>query len=280
MPRSPISPAPWSSHPGPSGGAVAGTLISSPCPSSTIVAPRVARSSSSWYVLKPGSHAPSARGASSSASCRSPLVPPPPASPPTSADWVHPPAAAVAAADVTPTATDAKARAPSPALGLESAPIRRGWESSSGRRWPSFSPAAPESVLLIRRAERAGDPWSGHMALPGGRRERAGRGPGGHRDSRDGRGGGAPSSAPAQLAGGFDDVVPRTPVLPPIAVRPFVFLLSRSPSAGPQSRSRRRRLGAAGASAAPETYRAVRIEIRGESREMPAYHLEGVWCGA
>lgn len=26
-------------------------------------------------------------------------------------------------------------------------------------------------VLLIRRAERAGDPWSGHMAFPGGKRE-------------------------------------------------------------------------------------------------------------
>jgi 8-oxo-dGTP pyrophosphatase MutT (NUDIX family) len=31
------------------------------------------------------------------------------------------------------------------------------------------------SVLMIRRAERAGDPWSGHMAFPGGRRERADR---------------------------------------------------------------------------------------------------------
>src|SRR5688572_27389789 len=29
----------------------------------------------------------------------------------------------------------------------------------------------PDAILLIRRAERAGDPWSGHMALPGGRRE-------------------------------------------------------------------------------------------------------------
>ena len=28
-------------------------------------------------------------------------------------------------------------------------------------------------VLLIRRAERAGDPWSGHMAFPGGRRDPA-----------------------------------------------------------------------------------------------------------
>jgi 8-oxo-dGTP pyrophosphatase MutT (NUDIX family) len=29
--------------------------------------------------------------------------------------------------------------------------------------------AADLEVLLIRRAERAGDPWSGHMAFPGGR---------------------------------------------------------------------------------------------------------------
>jgi 8-oxo-dGTP pyrophosphatase MutT (NUDIX family) len=28
-------------------------------------------------------------------------------------------------------------------------------------------------VLLIRRAERVGDPWSGHMAFPGGRQDRA-----------------------------------------------------------------------------------------------------------
>lgn len=30
-------------------------------------------------------------------------------------------------------------------------------------------------VLMIKRAERAGDPWSGHMAFPGGRRDRADR---------------------------------------------------------------------------------------------------------
>jgi len=33
-------------------------------------------------------------------------------------------------------------------------------------------PAGPEmELLLIKRAERAGDPWSGHMAFPGGRRD-------------------------------------------------------------------------------------------------------------
>ncbi|HEX2188559.1 MAG TPA: CoA pyrophosphatase, partial [Longimicrobiaceae bacterium] len=35
-------------------------------------------------------------------------------------------------------------------------------------------PAGPElELLLIKRAERAGDPWSGHMALPGGRSDPA-----------------------------------------------------------------------------------------------------------
>jgi 8-oxo-dGTP pyrophosphatase MutT (NUDIX family) len=45
---------------------------------------------------------------------------------------------------------------------------------------PSLSEAAvllalrtthPLELLLIQRAEKEGDPWSGHMALPGGRRE-------------------------------------------------------------------------------------------------------------
>lgn len=31
------------------------------------------------------------------------------------------------------------------------------------------APAGPGEVLVIRRAEREGDPWSGHLAFPGGR---------------------------------------------------------------------------------------------------------------
>jgi 8-oxo-dGTP pyrophosphatase MutT (NUDIX family) len=29
----------------------------------------------------------------------------------------------------------------------------------------------PDQLLLIRRADRVGDPWSGHLALPGGGRQ-------------------------------------------------------------------------------------------------------------
>ena len=85
-------------------------------------------------------------------------------------------------------------------------------------------PAAPQ-LLMIKRATFEGDPWSGHVALPGGRREPA--------DTslertvvretweetaidleRDGR-----------LLGCLDELAPRTPVLPPIIITPFVGLV-------------------------------------------------------
>lgn len=35
----------------------------------------------------------------------------------------------------------------------------------------ALRPTEPLELLLIERAEKEGDPWSGHMALPGGRRQ-------------------------------------------------------------------------------------------------------------
>ena len=44
-------------------------------------------------------------------------------------------------------------------------------------------------ILFIKRAERAGDPWSGHLAFPGGRGGETGRHPAGRRHARSsGRG--------------------------------------------------------------------------------------------
>ena len=84
-------------------------------------------------------------------------------------------------------------------------------------------------LLLIERAQREGDPWSGHMALPGGRLD--------------------PSDAdlmsaairevseetgirvePAHLLGELDDVRPlKNPSAGGFAVRPFVFGLEARP---------------------------------------------------
>jgi 8-oxo-dGTP pyrophosphatase MutT (NUDIX family) len=136
----------------------------------------------------------------------------------------------------------------------------------------------PDSVLLIRRADRPEDPWSGHMALPGGRREpmdaelvntaiRETAEEVGLRLRSD------------QFLGSLDDVVPRTPVLPPIAVRPFVFLLPHRPELSLNPEVAAARWVQLDHLLHPNTYHSVRLEIRGENRDMPAYQLEDaiVW---
>jgi 8-oxo-dGTP pyrophosphatase MutT (NUDIX family) len=99
---------------------------------------------------------------------------------------------------------------------------------------PSRRPAAvalicardPDAILIIRRAERIGDPWSGQMGLPGGRASV---------DDTD-----LMATAiretheevgieldPMDCVATLDDLVPQTVLLPRIRVRPFVFLLDR-----------------------------------------------------
>lgn len=79
-------------------------------------------------------------------------------------------------------------------------------------------------LLFIKRAEKDGDPWSGHMAFPGGRQE-----PGDDsleytavRETLEelaldlGRG---------VILGRLDDLAPRNPVLPPLVIRPYVAVV-------------------------------------------------------
>lgn len=92
------------------------------------------------------------------------------------------------------------------------------------------------SILLIRRQERAGDPWSGHMALPGGYRSTsdANLAVTAARETRE-----ETSLDLAKLGkplGTLSDVRPRNEALPPVLVRPFVFEVERVEAslAGPE----------------------------------------------
>lgn len=78
-------------------------------------------------------------------------------------------------------------------------------------------------LLLIRRAEREGDPWSGHVALPGGREQPEDAGPQATaaRETREEVG--IDVHAGGRLLGALEPVWPRSAGAPHILVRPFVF---------------------------------------------------------
>ena len=82
-------------------------------------------------------------------------------------------------------------------------------------------------LLLIKRAEHETDPWSGHVALPGGRR-----------DAEDedllhtalreaAEEVGITIDRGAQLIGALDELSPRNPQLPPLIIAPFVFAVRK-----------------------------------------------------
>lgn len=135
-------------------------------------------------------------------------------------------------------------------------------------------------TLFIRRADRASDPWSGQVAFPGGRRhpEDAELLDTAIREAREEIG---VDLAGFERLGVLDDVHPRTPVLPPVFVRPFVFALSSSgrPALSLSDEAQAafwlplRRL------AEPGVLRDVTITVGGAERRFPAYVLGGevIW---
>ena len=90
---------------------------------------------------------------------------------------------------------------------------------------PGTGELADPELLMIKRAEAEGDPWSGHVACPGGRME-----PGDHdleqtaiRETWEETG--VDLARDGQVLGALDDISPRTPSLPPIIVRPYVAVV-------------------------------------------------------
>lgn len=153
---------------------------------------------------------------------------------------------------------------------------------------PEARPAAVALILLerasglealfIKRAERAGDPWSRQVALPGGRHEPSD--PDlfvtATRETREETGIDLSSAEPL---GVLDDLYPRTPTLPPVRVRPFVFALSSAPRLRPSDEVEHAFWVSLDRLVAPGVRREVTLQVRGVDRVFPAYDLgrEVIW---
>jgi 8-oxo-dGTP pyrophosphatase MutT (NUDIX family) len=131
----------------------------------------------------------------------------------------------------------------------------------------------PDRILLIRRAEREGDPWSGQLALPGGRREAQ------DDDLLDTAIRETMEETGVRLDRAWrrlelDDLAPTTPVLPPIVVRPFLFVLEEALVAGLSREVDHSAWVSLAELAAPGVYREADISVRGAPRRVSGYHLD------
>lgn len=115
-------------------------------------------------------------------------------------------------------------RSPAPGDGERDEPPRAALRFGSS---PALASAFSDlETLLVLRVERDGDPWSGHVGLPGGHRE-----PGdpdlsaaARRELAEEAGVELPPSA---ILGRLDDVHPRSRRLPSVAVTPYVAWTGR-----------------------------------------------------
>ena len=136
-------------------------------------------------------------------------------------------------------------------------------------------------LLLIRRAIAKGDPWSGQMALPGGRRDPSDPSLF-HTAMRETKEETAVSLETAGFPiGRLEPMTPATHRLPPILIFPFVFGVPSGTQAAVASREVDEVLWVSLSSFQdPEALSTVEISYpEGTSRDFPCFRIEGrvVW---
>lgn len=128
-------------------------------------------------------------------------------------------------------------------------------------------------VLFIKRAEAIGDPWSGHMAFPGGRhetvddtlRETA------IRETREETA--IDLLTHGRLLGVLDDLAPRSPRLPRINIRPYVAVVHPDVLIVPSHEVAMHFWVPISSLGAPETQTEHEMEFEGSRLRFPGYRV-------
>ena len=135
--------------------------------------------------------------------------------------------------------------------------------------------------LLIKRAKSERDPWSGHMALPGGRRDEM------DDDLRHTARRETLEETGVDLArvgaalGRLDDVAPSSPQLPRLTISSFVFGVPANTEAWVASEEIEKIFWIPlDDLRKPDSHGTVEIPLPGGARDFPCYHVVGeqVWC--
>ena len=134
-------------------------------------------------------------------------------------------------------------------------------------------------LLFIKRAEFEGDPWSGHIAFPGGRFELTDTSleETAVRETREELA--LDLRRDGVLLGTLDDLRPRTPALPPVVVRPYVALVRHEVVLHPSDEVALAFWVPLERLRAPDAGVESTIEVRGARWRVPSFVHEGhtIW---
>lgn len=138
----------------------------------------------------------------------------------------------------------------------------------------------PLELLLIKRATSERDPWSGHVALPGGRRDQddADLLATARRETLEETG--VDLAALGRPLGRLEVVAPSSPRLPKLTISPFVFGVPDGAEARVASREVERVFWVSVAELRePGARSEVEIPLPGGPRSFPSFHVRGehVW---